>query len=156
MSYYQCRKSHCGDKTILRPSYFHNGTSYTGKMISLYWIRALLPVHTCEQNFYWIGTQYTTVSLRGGSNLGLFTWFLSLFCTHTGLSSCRLLQPSYWFKWRILWGGELLSNCDLRKEREVYLAVKLFLFYAGNFGFVFNGTNLNPTVALDGSWELFH
>ena len=36
---YQYRKSHCGDKTILRPSYLHNGISYTGKMISLYWIR---------------------------------------------------------------------------------------------------------------------
>ena len=36
MSSYQYRKSHCGDKTILRPSYLHNGISYTGKT-SLYW-----------------------------------------------------------------------------------------------------------------------
>ena len=42
MTSYQYRKSHCGDKTILRPSYFHNGISYTGKMTSLYWIRALM------------------------------------------------------------------------------------------------------------------
>ena len=41
MSAYQYRKSHCEDKTILRPSYLHNGISYTGKVISLYWIRAL-------------------------------------------------------------------------------------------------------------------
>ena len=41
---YQYRKSHCGDKTILRPSYLHNGISYTGKMTSLYWIRALDPI----------------------------------------------------------------------------------------------------------------
>ena len=41
MTSYQYRKSHCGDKTILRPSYLHNGISYTGKMPSLYWIRAL-------------------------------------------------------------------------------------------------------------------
>ena len=40
MSSHQYRKSHCGDKTILRPSYLHNGISYTGKMTSLYWIRA--------------------------------------------------------------------------------------------------------------------
>ena len=40
MTSYQYRKSHCGDKTILRPSYLHNGTSYTDKMTSLYWIRA--------------------------------------------------------------------------------------------------------------------
>ena len=40
MPSYQYRKSHCGDKTILRPSYLHNGISYTGKMATLYWIRA--------------------------------------------------------------------------------------------------------------------
>ena len=40
MPSYQYRKSHCGDKTILRPSYLHNGISYTGKTTSLYWIRA--------------------------------------------------------------------------------------------------------------------
>ena len=28
---YQYRESHCGDKTILRPSYLHNVISYTGK-----------------------------------------------------------------------------------------------------------------------------
>ena len=40
ISSYLYRKSHCGDKTILRPSYLHNGISYTGKTTSLYWIRA--------------------------------------------------------------------------------------------------------------------
>ena len=39
MSSYQYRKSHCGDKTVIRSSYIHNGISYTGKMLSLYWIR---------------------------------------------------------------------------------------------------------------------
>ena len=39
MTSYQYRKSHCGDKTILRPFYLHNGISYTGKT-SLYWIGA--------------------------------------------------------------------------------------------------------------------
>ena len=42
MSSYQYRKSHCGDKTIFRPSYLHNEISYTDKMTSLYWIRALI------------------------------------------------------------------------------------------------------------------
>ena len=28
---------------ILQPSYLHNGISYTGKMTSLYWIKAQLP-----------------------------------------------------------------------------------------------------------------
>ena len=43
MPSYQYRKSHCGDKTILRPSYLHNGIPYTGKTTSLYWIGALAP-----------------------------------------------------------------------------------------------------------------
>ena len=38
MSSYQYRKSHCGDKTVVRSSYLHNGISYTGKMTSIYWI----------------------------------------------------------------------------------------------------------------------
>ena len=40
---YQYRKSHCGDKTILRLSYLHKGISFTGKMASLYWIGPLDP-----------------------------------------------------------------------------------------------------------------
>ena len=42
MASFQHRKSHCGDKTILRPSYLHNGITYTGKTTSLYWIGAQL------------------------------------------------------------------------------------------------------------------
>ena len=38
---YQYRKSHCGDKTVVRSSDLHNGIFFTGKMTSLYWIRAL-------------------------------------------------------------------------------------------------------------------
>ena len=48
---YQYRKSHCGDKTILRPSYLHNGISYTGKMSSLYCIGA-----PGSWLFNWIGS----------------------------------------------------------------------------------------------------
>ena len=39
MPSYQYMKSHCGDKTVVRSSYLHNGISYTGKTASLYWIR---------------------------------------------------------------------------------------------------------------------
>ena len=44
-------KSHLGDKTILRSSYLHNGISYTGEAIYLYWIRALegFPVAAISQ-----------------------------------------------------------------------------------------------------------
>ena len=41
MSSYQYRNSHCGDKTVVRSSYLHNGISYTGKMTSLYWFGPL-------------------------------------------------------------------------------------------------------------------
>ena len=41
---YQYRKSHCGDKTVVRSSYLHNGISYTGKMTSFYWIGPLIPL----------------------------------------------------------------------------------------------------------------
>ena len=40
MSSYHYRKSYCGDKTVVRSSYLHNEISFTGKMTSLYWIRA--------------------------------------------------------------------------------------------------------------------
>ena len=38
ISFYQYRKSHCGDKTIFGPSQ-HKWISYTGKITSWYWIR---------------------------------------------------------------------------------------------------------------------
>ena len=34
---YQYTTWHCGNQTIVRPSYFYNGIFYTGKMVSLYW-----------------------------------------------------------------------------------------------------------------------
>ena len=46
MMSYRYRKSHCGDKTVVRSSYLHNGISYTGKMTSLYWIGALVDINT--------------------------------------------------------------------------------------------------------------
>ena len=40
MSYYHYRESHYGDKTVVRSSNLHNGSSYTAEMASptLYWI----------------------------------------------------------------------------------------------------------------------
>ena len=51
---YQYRKSHCGDKTILRPSYLHNGISYTGKTTSLYWIRAQIIIKATHYIVQWL------------------------------------------------------------------------------------------------------
>ena len=33
----------CGDQTVLKSSYLHNGISYPGKMVYLYWISLLMP-----------------------------------------------------------------------------------------------------------------
>ena len=46
MTSYQYRKSHWGDKTVVRSSYLHNGISFTGKMVSLYWIGPLIYMYT--------------------------------------------------------------------------------------------------------------
>ena len=48
MTSYQYRKSHCGDKTVLRWSYLHKGISYTGKMSSLYWTGPQVCSHPIE------------------------------------------------------------------------------------------------------------
>ena len=56
---YQYRKSHCGDKTVVRSSYLHNGISYTSKMSSL----------------YWIGTQYMKIlSIYWPFVRGIYQW----------------------------------------------------------------------------------
>ena len=52
---YQHRKSHCGDKTVVRSSYLHNGISYTGKTTSFYWIRAqILAEEWSVATYSWI------------------------------------------------------------------------------------------------------
>ena len=63
---YQYRKSHCGDKTVVRSSYLHNGISYSGKTTSLYWIRAL--------NYYYMFTQNVSVESVFITFLQLTRW----------------------------------------------------------------------------------
>ena len=46
---YRYRKSHCGDKMVVRSSYLHNGISYTGKIASLYWFSPLIPNQHCPK-----------------------------------------------------------------------------------------------------------
>ena len=59
MPSYQYRKSHCGDKKVVRWSYLHNGISYIGKMALLYWISPLVSPKTqnfCNINIIFAGT----------------------------------------------------------------------------------------------------
>ena len=62
MSSYQYRKSHCGDKTVVRSSYLHNGISYTGKMTSLYWFS---PRVACLSLFHcsWMSEHRTCICI---------------------------------------------------------------------------------------------
>ena len=59
---YQYRKSHCGDKTVVRSSYLHNGICYIGKATSL----------------YWIGPQDTWVGITKPSSIAPFSHFFRI------------------------------------------------------------------------------
>ena len=72
MTSYKHRKSHCGHKTILRPSYLHNGISYTGKMTSLYWIRA--QVWRPQVQVHSVHGQPTEWPPRSCFNIRTVTW----------------------------------------------------------------------------------
>ena len=71
MSSYLYRKSHCGDKTVLRSSYLHNGISYIGKTTSLNWIRNLGPTLNSQKTPYTTPSQATyemsTVTIWGNT-----------------------------------------------------------------------------------------
>ena len=75
ISSYQYRKSHCGDKTVIRLSYLDNGISYTGKMTSLYWIsppgllyqqgmwKKKKTLHWCPGSMHWQGISSHDIDL---------------------------------------------------------------------------------------------
>ena len=109
---HQYRKSHCGDKTVLRLSYLHKGISYTGKKTSLYWIRAQissLPIslqsymqyRVCSTeptyNGIWLfcvwGHQYSLTNASGDYLKGIKKSWHLLFClevTNTNLIIANL------------------------------------------------------------------
>ena len=69
MSSYQYRKSHCGDKMVVRSSYLHNGISYTGKMTFLYWFD---PQNACNT---------FPIALLWGRVMGCFPCLQSALCS---------------------------------------------------------------------------
>ena len=70
-----------GDKTILRPSYLHNGISYTGKMTSLYWIRAQDPFVVRLSACRWLTLldKYALLFQKKGFQLGIGQWWKNIF-----------------------------------------------------------------------------
>ena len=97
MSSYQHRKSHCGDKTILRPSYLHNGISYTGKTASLYWIRALDPTISSVEG--------TTDHMDLDMTIAVHHWFMAWGCQKNSLTYSSHI---YHFNGMKLWLGYFL------------------------------------------------
>ena len=58
MSSYQYRKSHCGDKTILRPSYLLYGISYILERCNLFNELGPVPyVHVCNTIYQWLSAR---------------------------------------------------------------------------------------------------
>ena len=126
MSSYQYRKSHCGDKTISRPSYLHNGIFYTGKTASLYWIGPwLTPLLGPMMNW---SKEETSVKFDN-TNI-LLTKEINIICN----SSAILFQPypvkSYFYwdrtvawcqQWHLIWKPLLRSSsvCEVSRKESL-------------------------------------
>ena len=85
MQSYQYRKSHCGDKMILRPSYLHHGISYTSKRTSLYQIRTQ-KTNSTGWGFIW--------AMISGANL--FKEIISLWHWKFGIAMIIHHHISHW------------------------------------------------------------
>ena len=132
-SSYQYRKSHCGDKTVVRSSYLHNGISYTGKMSSLYWIRALTVVTQAYEKWYltnWIFVLFMAIFMVCSVTNFHFIWTTVVIfsCDQAALQmvfSVRLsVCPSHLFDYVPIivssWNfHELLPMTDVRSMQKV-------------------------------------
>ena len=116
MPSYQYRKSHCGDKTVVRSSYLHYGISYTGKMASFYWIRTLIcknasfvdkyskVTYACLASF--ILSAYSVVSANY-----LSSWGNSSTCDRTNITSRQAVYTFYLKYWA--GNGFFFAQCCL-------------------------------------------
>ena len=96
MSSYQYRKSHCGDKTVVRSSYLHNGISYTGKLSSLYWIG---PQNILERlgQYWWVGVGvFSNVVATFNHVGGFFNLFMATTCLNNPIFSNLGLCAACW------------------------------------------------------------
>ena len=128
---YQYRKSHCGDKTILRPSYLHNGISYTGKMTYLCWIRAL--------DWYWpvLAQIFHHIASRGYND---FTWW-HMFRQYIHIL-CHLYHRNMSHVWNIR-NEKTLTYTSINKvnhfdsgesatQRSRHSATMVFIYFSKN------------------------
>ena len=107
---YQYWKSHCGDKTVVRSSYLHNGISHTGK-ISLYWIRALVVIlgmsldchwgrvtHICVGNLTIIGSDNGLSPGRRQAIIRTNAWILLIGSLGTNFSEILVGNQTFLFR----------------------------------------------------------
>ena len=98
MPSYQYRKAYCGDKTIEGPSCLHNGISYTGKMVYLYWIGVLvlLSVSDLCAKCNIIGIRYCII--RENTFVVKTGFFISFSENRIARNNeTDPLSPSYWY-----------------------------------------------------------
>ena len=127
MSSYQYRKSHCGDKMILRPSYLHNGISYNGKMPSLYWIRALVNQELTRPRVICIGSWVNSTEpqqweVNIGSGNGMvpdITWTNvdPNLCCHIASLGHNDLNSKFFCQWKS--SKELGDHLDYRQVYNI-------------------------------------
>ena len=75
---YQCRKSHCGDKIVLRSSYLHNGISFTSKMTSFI-------LNRCPSYFSWHWDDHIDGLVQERRNSSALAMELRLSCTNPSI-----------------------------------------------------------------------
>ena len=108
MPSYEYRKSHCGDKTILRPSYLHNGISCTGKTTSLYWIRAQISQQYMKQRAR-IWLLHDTITFKVFAVISssyLIKWILFNFIYIDCNTALSILRAQLW---RAIWIRPMLN-----------------------------------------------
>ena len=91
MSSHQYRKSHCGDKMVIRSSYIHNGISYAGKITSLYWFMPWLLVNVCMAYYGTIVSLILNSLWPGDAICQQISWSLL-----AQVMACCLMVPSHY------------------------------------------------------------
>ena len=106
MSSYQYRKSHCGDKTVVRSSYLHNRIFYTDKISFLYWIQPWSMFSLCHCHMLyvipcWTGIIFNAIWLYWDGFICLFlqgkyhTFWLNILLRIFFITGWRHIFPLY-------------------------------------------------------------
>ena len=88
MSSYQYRKPYCGDQTIVRSSYLHNGIFYTGQMATLNRTPGL------NHTRYWYGSNLSTSHFSTNKNwINIYKYHLNYTISYPFISTHGVTYP---------------------------------------------------------------